>query len=109
MHGALIAMAVFIAVIILWVVVVKRNMGEGMLLGFLAAALFAGTDAPGLILRSFAEAAQQEVMYAATAFVFMSYFIERIGIIQKLVDILSGALGRLRGGPALVDTVISGS
>lgn len=109
MPVALIAMAVFIAVIILWVVVVKRNMGEGMLLGFLAAALFAGTDAPGLILRSFAEAAQQEVMYAATAFVFMSYFIERIGIIQKLVDILSGALGRLRGGPALVDTVISGS
>lgn len=109
MPVALIAMAVFIAVIIVWVVVVKRNMGEGMMLGFLAAALFSGTDAPGLILRSFIEAAQKEVMYAATAFVFMSYFIERIGIIQKLVDILSGALGRLKGGPALVDTVISGS
>ncbi|MED5091903.1 hypothetical protein AB0R77_17530 [Bacillus safensis] len=40
-----IALIVFIAVIIIWNVVVKRNMGEAMLLGFIATTLFGGLDA----------------------------------------------------------------
>ena len=40
-----IALIVFIAVIIIWNVMVKRNMGEAMLLGFIATTLFGGLDA----------------------------------------------------------------
>ena len=42
---ALIALVVFIAVIVVWNVVFKRNMAEAMLIGFLATLLFAGGDA----------------------------------------------------------------
>ncbi len=43
-----IALVVFIGVIIIWNVIVKRNMGEAMFLGFIATVLFGGTDAPRL-------------------------------------------------------------
>lgn len=103
----LMSMTVFIAVIVVWVTVLKRNMAEAMILGFLSTALFAGAEAPAVVTRAFVEATESEVLYAGTAFVFMAYLVERLGIMQRLVDILSSALGRLRGGPALVDTVTS--
>ncbi|RZU63674.1 TRAP transporter large permease subunit [Zhihengliuella halotolerans] len=108
MPTALIALAVFVAVIVVWNVVVKRNMGEAMILGFIATLFFAGAAAPSVAVDSMVEATESEVLYAAAAFVFMTYFVERVGVIGKLVQILSAALGRLRGGPALVDTVTSG-
>ncbi|RAD53948.1 C4-dicarboxylate ABC transporter permease, partial [Burkholderia multivorans] len=43
---ALTALAVFIAVIVIWNVVIKRNMAEAMLLGFIVTLLFAGANAP---------------------------------------------------------------
>lgn len=106
---ALIALAVFIAVIVIWNVLVKRNMGEAMILGFLATLLFAGTDAPRIAVEAFVAATENEVLYAATAFVFMTYFVERTGVIDKLIGILSATVGRLRGGPAIVDTLASGA
>lgn len=108
MPTALIALAVFIAVIVVWNVVVKRNMGEAMILGFIVTVLFAGAAAPTVAVESLVDATESEVLYAAAAFVFMTYFVDRVGVIGKLVDILSAALGRVRGGPALVDTVASG-
>lgn len=108
MPTALIALAVFIAVIVLWNVLVKRNMGEAMILGFLATLPFAGLDAPAVAVESMVEATESEVLYAAAGFVFMTYFVERVGVIGKLVRILSSALGRVRGGPAFVDVAASG-
>ncbi|MBG6085091.1 TRAP transporter large permease subunit [Zhihengliuella flava] len=108
MPTALIALFVFVAVIVVWNVIVKRNMGEAMILGFLSTLIFAGTAAPSVAAESLVEATESEVLYAAAAFVFMTYFVEKVGVIGKLVGILSSALGRFRGGPALVDTVTSG-
>ncbi|WP_206491039.1 TRAP transporter large permease subunit [Rhodococcus sp. KRD162] len=108
MPTALIALAVFITVIVVWNVVVKRNMGEAMILGFLSTLPFAGLDAPAVAVESMVDATESEVLYAAAGFVFMTYFVERVGVIDKLVSILSGALGRVRGGPAFVDVVASG-
>ncbi|MDI6627913.1 MAG: TRAP transporter large permease subunit [Rhodococcus sp. (in: high G+C Gram-positive bacteria)] len=108
MPTALIALAVFITVIVVWNVAVKRNMGEAMILGFLATLPFAGADAPAVAMGSMVDATESEVLYAAAGFVFMTYFVERVGVIDKLVRILSGALGRVRGGPAFVDVVASG-
>ena len=67
----LIALGAFIAVIIVWNVVFKRNMGEAMLLGFLATALFAAPDVPGAVLSGVRGALDEEVLYAAMAFVFI--------------------------------------
>lgn len=108
MPTALIALAVFITVIVVWNVVVKRNMGEAMILGFLATLPFAGFQAPAVAVESMVDATESEVLYAAAGFVFMTYFVERVGVIGKLVRILSAALGRVRGGPALVDVAASG-
>ncbi|MGW9004997.1 TRAP transporter large permease subunit [Brevibacterium casei] len=104
---ALIALAVFIAVIVIWNVVIKRNMAEAMLLGFIVTLLFAGANAPQFAADAFVEASENEVLYAAVAFVFMTYFVERTGVMKKLITILSSLLGRLPGGPAYVDTVAS--
>ena len=106
---ALIALVVFIFVIIIWNVVFKRNMAEAMLVGFLSTLLFAGADAPEYVVSGVASAIENEVLFAAAAFVFMTYFVQQTGVMDKLVAILSSALGRLPGGPALVDTVASGA
>ena len=106
---ALIALAVFIAVIVIWNVVVKRNMAEAMLLGFIATLLFAGTQAPEIAVQAFVSASENEVLYAAVAFVFMTYFVEKTGVMDRLIGILSALLGRLPGGPAYVDVVASGA
>ncbi|WP_433868962.1 TRAP transporter large permease subunit [Saccharopolyspora sp. CA-218241] len=101
---ALYALGAFITVIIVWNVLLRRNMGEAMLLGLLATAAFAGPRAPTALLDGVTGALDEEVLYAALAFVFMAYVVDRTGLIQKLLAILNSLFGRLRGGPALVDT-----
>lgn len=99
----LIALGAFIAVIIVWNVVFKRNMGEAMLLGFLVTVGFAGTEAPSMLLTSLRGALDEEVLYAAMAFVFMAYVVDRTGLIGRILTILNSLVGRVRGGPVLVD------
>ncbi|RAG72763.1 C4-dicarboxylate ABC transporter permease, partial [Burkholderia multivorans] len=62
---------------------------------------------PQFAADAFVEASENEVLYAPVAFVFMTYFVERTGVMNKLITILSSLLGRLPGGPAYVDTVAS--
>lgn len=104
MPTGLIALTAFIATIIAWNVAFKRNMGEAMLLGLLITAAFAGLDAPEALLNGVLGALDEEVLYAAMAFVFMAYVVDRTGLIQKLLGILNSLVGRLRGGPLVVDT-----
>lgn len=106
---ALIALAAFIAVIVIWNVLVKRNMAEAMLLGFITTLFFAGNRAPQFAVDAFVAASENEVLYAAVAFVFMTYFVEKTGVMEKLIGILSSLLGRLPGGPAYVDVATSGT
>lgn len=108
----IIALVVFIAVIIVWNAVVKRNIGEAMVLGFLAVcacAFIAGpTDdasVPMIIWTSMTDALTEEIMFAALAFVFVSYILERTPVLMKLVDLLNSLLGRFRGGHLYTTTV----
>src|SRR5690606_41504238 len=98
MPVALLALAAFIAVIIVWNVVFKRNMGEAMLLGLITTALFAGPEAPAYLLGGLADALTHDVLYAALAFAFMAYLIDIPGLIQKILAILNSVFGRIRGG-----------
>lgn len=100
----LLALIVFIALIIFWSTVLKRGIGEAMIVGFLVTALFGGADALALLWDGFVFGATNEVLFAAMAFVFMSYIIDKTGIILRLIEILNSLLGRLPGGASHVAT-----
>lgn len=101
------ALLVYILIIIAWVVIVKRNIGEAMILGYFVTALFGGTEAFKLLWDGFIFGATHEVLFAAMFFVLMAYLIEKTKLINKLINILNAMVGRLPGGPAYVDTIAS--
>lgn len=105
---ALIALLVFIAILIVMNVVLKRSMSEAMIFGFIATCLFGGAQALTLAWDGIASTTSNEVVYAALGFVFMTYLIDELGIMQKILDLLNSLFGKIRGGPAYVDTVASG-
>lgn len=104
---ALIALLVFIAVLIAWNVAFKRSMSEAMIIGFIATCLFAGPQALTVAWDGIASTTENEVVYAALGFVFMTYLIDQLGIMQKILDLLNSVFGKVRGGPAYVDTLAS--
>lgn len=101
------ALLVYILIIIAWVVVIKRNIGEAMIVGYIATALFGGKDVFRLLWDGFIFGATHNVLFAAMSFVFMAYLIERTGLINNLINILNSLVGRLPGGAAYVDTIAS--
>ncbi|GGV09573.1 TRAP transporter large permease subunit [Streptomyces spectabilis] len=106
--NAILALVAFIGVIIVWNVAFKRNIGEAMVLGFLASAAFGGADAPRVAWDSLVAGLQSEITFAALAFVFVSELLTRTGLVHRMIDILSSLLGRRRGGSAYAATVASG-
>ena len=66
------ALIAYIAVIVVWNGLLKRNIGEAMLIGFVAVCLFGGTGFLGLARAGIADALAEEVVFAALAFVFMA-------------------------------------
>lgn len=99
------ALMIYLTIIVLWCTVVKRNIGEGMLIALIAVCLFGGKEFLPLLWGSVQYACSQSALYAALLFVFMSYIMNSTGIIQKLIHILNSLLGRIRGGSAFVSVV----
>jgi TRAP-type C4-dicarboxylate transport system permease large subunit len=104
------ALVAFVGVIIVWNAVLKRNIGEAMIVGFLAVAGFALVDGVpvGTIGVAVLDSMQEEVTFAGLAFVFMSYLLVKTPVLDKLIDLLNSVLGRLRGGPVYTATVAGG-
>jgi TRAP-type C4-dicarboxylate transport system permease large subunit len=104
------ALVAFIGVIIVWNAVLKRNIGEAMIVGFLAVATFGlvGGVPLGEIGEAVLDSMQEEVTFAGLAFVFMSYLLVKTPVLDKLIDLLNSVLGRLRGGPVYTATVAGG-
>ncbi|TDE58448.1 TRAP transporter large permease subunit [Nonomuraea mesophila] len=98
------ALVAYIAIIVVWNGVLKRGIGEAMLLGFVAICLFGGADFFSLAWAGITEALAEEVVFAALAFVFMGYLLTRLGLIQEQVTVLNSVFGRLRGGAGYVST-----
>nr|WP_233621552.1 TRAP transporter large permease subunit [Amycolatopsis sp. WAC 04182] len=97
--NAILALVAFIAAIVVWNAVFKRNIGEAMAVGFLVTAAFAGTDFFAVAWESLIDGLKSEITFAALAFVFVSELLTRTGLVQRMVDILSSFLGRRRGDP----------
>lgn len=106
--NAIYALVAFIGAIVVWNVGFKRNIGEAMVVGFLATAAFAGPDVLSVGWEGLVDGLKSEITFAALAFVFVSELLTRTGLVQRLVDILSSVLGRYRGGSAYAATVASG-
>lgn len=101
------ALIVYIGLIIVWATVLKRNLGEAMIVGFVVTALFGGRDILPLLRDGLIFGATHQVLFVAMAFVAMAYVVEKTGMISKLIAIMNSLLGRLPGGSAYVDTVAS--
>ncbi|MEO3752288.1 TRAP transporter large permease subunit [Streptomyces sp. B6B3] len=104
MGTAVWALIAYIVTIVAWNGVLKRSIGEAMLVGFLVVCLFGGADAPDLVGTGLDVALSEEVVFAALAFVFMGYLLTRLGLIDEQVTLLNSVFGRLRGGSAYVST-----
>lgn len=102
------ALVAFIAAIVIWNAVFKRNIGEAMIVGLVAVAAFAGTNAPTYVWHGFVDSIQEEVTFAGLAFIFMSFILAKTPVLDRLIDVLNSFLGRLRGGPVYTSTVAGG-
>ncbi|MFS0788819.1 TRAP transporter large permease subunit [Shouchella sp. 1P09AA] len=101
----ILALVIFVSVLVFWSLKLKRNLGEAALIGFLTIVPLGGTDAFALFLRGITFASTFSVLYAAIAFVFMAYVIDKFGIVGKLLAILNSLVGRLPGAPAIMDVL----
>ena len=102
------AFMVYILAILVWMLVIKRNIAEAMLVGLVVIALFNG---PANILTTLWDAvysASKESSFLATMlFLLMAVIMTRTGIIAKLVELLNSMIGRIRGGAAYVSVCAS--
>lgn len=101
------ALVAYIILIVVWNGVLKRNIGEAMLVGFVAVCVFGGSDFLGVVRTGVLGAAQEEVVFAALTFVFMGFMLKELGLMQRQVDILNSIFGRFRGGAGYVSSVAS--
>ena len=106
--SAIWALVAFISSIVFWNAVLKRNIGEAMIVGFVVVGAFAGRDAPAYMWHGFIESMQEEVTFAGLAFIFMSFILAKTPVLDRLIDILNSFLGRLPGGPIYTSTVAGG-
>lgn len=101
------ALGAYLAVILLWTTLVKRSVGEAMILGFLTVLPFTGSQAAGTGWAALYDAVTDEIVYATMAFVFMGYLLDKTGVLDRLIDLLNSLIGGVKGGPAWVSTVAS--
>lgn len=101
----IIALVIFVLVLVLWSVKFKRNLGEAALVGFIAILPLGGSDFFSLFTQAITFASTFSVLYAALAFVFMAYIIDKLGIVEKLLNILNSMVGRIPGAPAYMDAI----
>ncbi|MGJ7919288.1 TRAP transporter large permease subunit [Neobacillus sp. LXY-4] len=105
----ILSLLVFIGVILLWFLIVKRPIGEAMLLGFIAICAMGGGKAFNYFIEGLKYGATYEVLYAALAFVLMAYIFDLSGVLGGLINILNSLLGRVPGGAAYMDVIASGA
>ena len=108
MGPGLTALLVFIALIIIWAVVLKRNIVEAAILSLIILPFFGGVDqAPSLMSGAIKYVLNYEVLYASLAFIVMAFLLQHSNVLDGMLHIFTRLFGRLKGGPAYVNTAIS--
>ncbi|WIV44183.1 TRAP transporter large permease subunit [Glutamicibacter nicotianae] len=101
------ALGAYLAVIITWTVLLRRNVGEAMILGFIVAAAFNGKQMLSVGWVALYDALTDEIVYATVIFVFMGYLLERAGVMERMINLLDSMIGGSKGGAAYVSTMSS--
>ena len=103
------SLLLYIAIILILNVKFKRRASESMMWAYLViviiAGLFSKHSVSSVFWKSFTYGIHAQVVYAAMAFVFMSYLMEKTGVILRLVNILNSVIGRFAGGSGYVSTI----
>jgi TRAP-type C4-dicarboxylate transport system permease large subunit len=102
------ALVAYIVVIIVWNGLLKRNIGEAMILGFVAVAAFGGGKIFEVGWAGIKAAGTEEIVFAALTFVFMGFVLSKTGVVDQLIAMLNSLLGKRRGGAGYVSTIASG-
>ena len=107
MSVGILSLVLYIAVILFWNLLLKRNIGEAMIVSWIAVLVLGGSKALVLMQKSIVFAATQETLFAAMAFIYMSSLMKKTGIVLKMVDILNSVFGRIAGGAGYIATLAS--
>lgn len=104
------SLIIYIIVVISVNTVLKRPISEAMfaaMVVLLGISAVAGYNPAAMLIQGVAIALQQEALFAAMAFVFMAYMMDKTKIVARLVLILNSLLGKLAGGAGYVSTLAS--
>lgn len=102
MGPGLTALLVFIALIIIWAVVLKRNIVEAAILSLIILPFFGGVDqAPGLMTGAIKYVLNYEVLYASLAFIVMSFLLQHSNVLDGMLHILHPPVRAAEGRPRL--------
>ncbi|CAB1240431.1 C4-dicarboxylate ABC transporter permease [Ruminococcaceae bacterium BL-6] len=102
------AFVIYIISILVWMLLLKRNIAEAMGVGLIIVALFKGITAlPNTLAVSLVSAAKESSFLATMLFLLMAVIMTKTGIIAHLVELLNSLIGRVKGGAAYVSTCAS--
>ena len=105
MPSALTYLAIMLAVIIVWFLVLKRPVYEAVLISFLILLTITGTW--GNIGAYIDKGLKTSLLYSMTAFVAMSIILTKTKIIDSSIAVILALLGRVTGGAGYVSVVAS--
>jgi len=95
-----------IAIILIWFVILKRSVIEGMWIAFVVLLTISGTW--GMALRFIVDAAFDNVILTVALFMLFAKVIAKTGVLDDILDIMIGLVGRFAGGAAYASIVASG-
>ncbi len=103
------SLVIYIAIILVLSIIFKRRTSESMVWAYsvliIIGGIFSKHSMSAIFVKSFKYGVNAEVVYAAMAFVFMSFLMEKTGVIMRLVTILNSLIGRMPGGSGYVSTI----
>ena len=105
MPAALIYLAIMLAVIIVWFLLLKRPVYEAVLISFLL--LLTITGKWGSVFGYIEKGLSTSLLYAMTAFCAMSIILTKTKVIDSAIAIILALLGRVTGGAGYVSVVAS--
>ncbi|MBQ0017896.1 MAG: TRAP transporter large permease subunit [Clostridiales bacterium] len=102
---ALVYLAIMLAVIIVWFLLLKRPVYEGVLLSFIVLLTVTGTW--GNVGNYINTGLNTSLLYSMTAFCAMSIVLSRTKVIDSAIAVILSLLGRVTGGAGYVSVVAS--
>ena len=105
MPSALVYLAIMLAVIIVWFLLLKRPVYEAVLISFII--LLAVTGTWGKVGGYIEKGLSTSLLYSMTAFVAMSIILTKTKIIDSAIAVILALLGRVTGGAGYVSVVAS--